>query len=55
LPDASGTALRNKLKAIRPDIPVLMFDGVGKQTTFMLRFFDAYLRNVEGLSGDAEL
>lgn len=55
LPDASGTALRKKLKAIRPDIPVLMFDGVGKQTTFVLRFFDAYLRNVEGLSGDAEL
>jgi DNA-binding response OmpR family regulator len=55
LSDASGTALRKKLKAIRPDIPVLMFDGVGKQTTFMLRFFDAYLRNVEGLSGDAEL
>ncbi|MGA7080588.1 MAG: response regulator [Terriglobales bacterium] len=55
LPNVDGTILRSKLKAIRPDIPVLTFDGVGKHTTFMLRFFDAYLRNVEGASGDAEL
>ena len=55
LPDASGTMLRAKLKAIRPDIPVLLFAGVGGQTPFMLRFFDAYLRNTErfgdGLGG----
>jgi CheY-like chemotaxis protein len=44
LPD-SGTAVRTRLKAIRPDIPVLLFSGVSSQTPFMLRFFDAYLRN----------
>jgi DNA-binding response OmpR family regulator len=55
LPDVDGSLLRKKLKAIRPDIPVLMFAGVGKQTTFMLRFFDAYLRNVDSTLGDAEL
>lgn len=45
LPDSSGTAVRTRMKAIRPDIPVLLFDGVSRQTPFMLRFFDAYLRN----------
>ena len=45
LPDATGAAIREQLKAIRPDIPVLLFTGVGTQTPFMLRFFDAYLRD----------
>ena len=45
LPDSSGTAVRTRLKAIRPDIPVLLFNGVSSQTPFMLRFFDEYLRN----------
>jgi CheY-like chemotaxis protein len=45
LPDATGAAVREQLKAIRPDIPVLLFTRVGAQTPFMLRFFDAYLRN----------
>jgi CheY-like chemotaxis protein len=52
LPDARGTAIREQLKAMRPDIPVLLFTGVGKQTPFMLRFFDAYLRNHQKF-GDA--
>jgi CheY-like chemotaxis protein len=47
LPGATGTELRAQLKAMRPDIPVLLFEGVGSQTPVMLRFFDAYLRNVE--------
>ena len=55
LPDATGTTLRTKLKSIHPDIPVLLFAGVGGQTKFMLRFLDAYLRNAErvgdGLAG----
>ena len=55
LPDVTGGVLRSKLKAIRPEIPILLFAGVGKQTTHMLRFFDAYLRNVEGTLGDTEL
>jgi CheY-like chemotaxis protein len=44
LPDG-GTAVRTRLKAMRPDLPVLLFSGVSSQTPFMLRFFDAYLRN----------
>jgi CheY-like chemotaxis protein len=44
LPDASGADVREQLKAMRPDVPVLLFTGVGNQTPFMLRFFDAYLR-----------
>jgi CheY-like chemotaxis protein len=58
LPDASGAAVRARLKAIRPDIPVLLFAGVGSQTPFMLRFFDAYLRNAERFAdtlGDLEV
>jgi CheY-like chemotaxis protein len=58
LADAAGTALRAQLKAIRPDIPVLLFDGIGRQTPFMLRFFDAYLRNMERVGdelGDLEI
>jgi hypothetical protein len=47
LPDETGTALRAQLKAIRPEMPVLLFDGIGRQTPFMLRFFDSYLRNAE--------
>jgi CheY-like chemotaxis protein len=58
LSGATGTTLRTKLKAIRPDIPVLLFAGVGRQTPFMLRFFDAYLRNTERVGdglGDLEV
>jgi len=58
LTDAAGTALRAQLKAIRPDIPVLLFEGIGAQTPLMLRFFDAYLRNPESAEhelGDLEL
>jgi CheY-like chemotaxis protein len=44
LPDACGAEVREQLKAMRPDVPVLLFTGVGDQTPFMLRFFDAYLR-----------
>jgi len=51
LQDATGTTLRAQLKAIRPDVPVLLFAGIGSQTPFMLRFFDAYLRYGER-SGD---
>jgi CheY-like chemotaxis protein len=57
LPDASGVDVREQLKAMRPDIPVLLFTGVGDQTPFMLRFFDAYLRGGrplgESLADDA--
>jgi len=47
LPDATGSALRAEMKRIKPDIPVLLFDGIGAQTPFLLRFLDAYLRNLD--------
>ncbi|MGA2646750.1 MAG: response regulator [Candidatus Sulfotelmatobacter sp.] len=47
LPDATGSAVRAEIKRIKPDIPVLLFTGVGIQTPFLLRFFDSSLRNAE--------
>jgi len=47
LPDATGSAVRAEMKRIKPDVPVLLFAGVGSQTPFLLRFFDSYLRNAE--------
>ena len=47
LPDATGSAVRSEMKRIKPDVPVLLFAGVGIQTPFLLRFFDSYLRNSE--------
>ncbi len=47
LPDATGTAVRAEMKRIKPDVPVLLFAGLGSQTPFLLRFFDSYLRNSE--------
>jgi DNA-binding response OmpR family regulator len=45
LPDATGTAVRAEMKRIKPEIPVLLFAGIGSQTPFLLRFFDSYIRN----------
>jgi DNA-binding response OmpR family regulator len=47
LPDATGTTVREQMKRIKPDVPVLLFAGVGSQTPFLLRFFESYLRNAE--------
>lgn len=47
LPDATGAAVRAEMKGIKPEVPVLLFAGVGSQTPFLLRFFDAYLRRSE--------
>lgn len=47
LPDATGSAVRAEMTRIKPDVPVLLFTGVGSQTPFLLRFFDSYLRNPE--------
>ncbi len=44
LPDASGATVRAEMKRIKPDIPVLLFAGIGTQTPFLIRFFDSYLR-----------
>jgi DNA-binding response OmpR family regulator len=47
LPDATGVAVRAEMKRIKPEIPVLLFNGLGSQTPFLLRFFDSYLRHSE--------
>lgn len=47
LPDQTGARLHADIKSLWPHLPVLMFAGVGPQTPFMLRFFDAYLRTAE--------
>jgi len=47
LPDATGSNIRTEMKQIKPDVPVLLFPGVGSQTPFLLRFLDAYLRKCE--------
>jgi len=35
------------MKRIKPEVPVLLFAGVGNQTQFLLRFFDAHLRDAD--------
>lgn len=45
LPDAAGASVRAEMKRIKPEVPVLLFAGVGSQTPFLLRFFDHYLRD----------
>lgn len=45
LPDASGATVRAEMKRIKPEIPVLLFAGIGSQTPFLIRFFDSYLRH----------
>ena len=52
LPDENGASVRSYIKTLWPDIPILMFAGVGTQTPFMVSFFDAYLRNAELPSAD---
>jgi|SRR5579862_9820527 len=52
LSDATGSAIRARLKAIRPEIPILLFKGSGMQTTSLMRFFDAYLRHRAAFGGD---
>jgi CheY-like chemotaxis protein len=47
LPDGDGFSVRRELKRIQPNIPVLLYAGVGPQTPMLIRFFDAYLRHPE--------
>jgi hypothetical protein len=37
--------VRAEMKRIKPEVPVLLFAGVGTQTPFLIRFFDSYLRS----------
>ena len=47
LPDVIGTAVRREMKQIRPEVPIMLFAGMGTETPFLVRFFDAYLRDEE--------
>jgi DNA-binding NtrC family response regulator len=47
LPDASVSALRAEMKRIKPEVPVLLFAGIGSQMPLLLRFLDVYLHNLE--------
>jgi hypothetical protein len=40
-----GTAVRRRMKHIRPEVPVMLFTGIGSETPMLVRFFDAYLRD----------
>jgi DNA-binding response OmpR family regulator len=50
LPDKTGASVREEMKRINPDIPVLLFSGVGAQTPMLLRFFNAYVRQTAGVT-----
>jgi DNA-binding response OmpR family regulator len=52
LPDATGSVVRAEMKRIKPDVPVLLFAGIGSQTPFLLRFLDAYLQSPARLEPD---
>ncbi|MGA2391060.1 MAG: response regulator [Candidatus Sulfotelmatobacter sp.] len=52
LADAPGTSLRAEMKRMRPHVPVLLFDGASSQTPVMLRFFDAYLHDMEKVGAE---
>jgi c-di-GMP phosphodiesterase len=45
LPDSDSLALRAEMKHAKPQIPVLLFAGMGKSTSMLLRFFDAYMHH----------
>jgi CheY-like chemotaxis protein len=52
LPDATASAVRAEMKRIKPDVPVLLFAGIGRQTPFLLRFLDAYLQSPARVESD---
>lgn len=45
LPDAAGASVRACMKRMKPEVPVLMFNGISSQTPFLLRFFVRYLQH----------
>jgi DNA-binding response OmpR family regulator len=45
LPDLDSLAIRAEMKHVKPQIPVLLFAGMGKSACMLLRFFDAYMHH----------
>ncbi len=43
LPDKTGVIVRGDMKRMKPEVPILLFAGVGPQTPMLLQFFDAYI------------
>jgi len=54
LPGATGAAVRADMKLLRPDVPILLFNGISSQTPFLLRFFASYLRDPRPEDGNGE-
>ena len=51
LPDLTGSALRSEMTRIKPEVLILLFEALGSQTPFLLRFFDSYFRMQIARSG----
>ena len=45
LPGVAGMAVRAEMKLLRPELPMLLFNGTSNQTPILLRFLASYLRN----------
>ncbi len=45
LPDMDGTAFRHELQRLKPDVPLLVYDGPAEATHMPLRCLDAFLQN----------
>ncbi|MGO9303697.1 MAG: hypothetical protein ACLP3R_08330 [Candidatus Korobacteraceae bacterium] len=54
LPGATGAAVRADMKLLRPDVPILLFNGISSQTPFLLRFFASYLQDPRPEDGSGE-
>jgi DNA-binding NtrC family response regulator len=54
LPGATGAVVRADMKLLRPEVPILLFNGISSQTPFLLRFFASYLRNSRPEDGNGD-
>lgn len=54
LPGVTGAAVRADMKLLRPDVPILLFNGINSQTPFLLRFFTSYLQDPRPQDGNGE-
>ncbi len=44
LSDLDSLAVKEEMLRLRPKTPVLLFAGIGRSTSMLLRFFDEYVR-----------
>lgn len=55
LPDQTGISVRGDLKRMKPEVPILLFAGVGPQTPILLRFFDAYVHHERSPDSEVDI